>query len=496
MKKYFWAVLLTAGFQAYAGSNKEILLYTISVQGGKEFAPSLAIRFKFQGDKSGTSKLYYPNEFWGQENMFQAISNIKSAGNSVSIEKSSDSNFIIIRHLPGKQVIVDYTLKQAFTDSIANELYYRPIIQPDWFHIFGNCLFMMPAQLLESKEKININLLWKNFKPGFKIHNSFGSQQRTQLIKETSERFLNAIFVGGDFRIYKSIVKKKPFYFAIRGNWLNITDTGLLKLLNKTIAAQRNFWNDYKADYFTITLIPTYADDKSLSLAGEGLTNSFSCYFSNTKRLDMGFRTAYLFNHELMHQWIGHSIIPEKQEGHYWFREGFTDYFAYKNMLASDIIPMDTWLKETNDFFVKSLYTSSVKEMPNDSITKKNFWKNPDYQKLPYKRGYVFALYLDMKIETETAYKFSLTDVMQDLLKYCKNSEKPFTDSLFTSTVNKYILKRIENDFEAYITQGRLINFRPGNIISCLTFSQPENYPVLEFANDCTIEKRKMMVIK
>lgn len=484
-------VVLLLNFFTNCINAKSQLLYTIEKSG-----VSLKVKLNLTGDRSGKTRLYYPNEFWGQENMFQVISDIQSPGNTVDIEKSNDGNFIIIGHLPGKPIIVEYSITQDFTNSIANELYYRPIIQPDWFHIFGHCLFMMPEQLMEIKEKINISLVWKNFRPEFKIHNSFGSQQSTQSINETSERFLNSIFVGGDFRIYKSVVKKRPFYFAIRGNWINITDTGFVKLLQKTITAQRNFWNDYKIDYFTVTLIPTYADDKSLSLAGEGLTNSFSCYFSNNKRLDMGFKTAYLFNHELMHQWIGHTIIPQREEVQYWFKEGFTDYFACKNMLTSDIIDTDTWLTETNDFFIKPLYTSSVKEAPNDSITKKNFWKNPDYQKLPYKRGYVFALYLDMKIKKETKNKHSLTDVMRDLLLQVKNKGQMLTDSLFIKEVDKFISAGIQKDFERNILQGWLINFSQDDVIPCLILRQKEDYPLFELNKNFTDAEIKKLISK
>lgn len=468
---------------------KPHLSFTITnkIQSNK---PVLHVKLTFPADPSGENVLYYPNEFWGQENMSSAISDISSVGNTVTVKKT-DSEYLITITQPAasKTVTVEYIITQDFTDSIANELYYRPIIQPTYFHVFGNCLFVMPKQMVESDKKLKVSIKWEGFPSSYNIHNSFGSGKRKQMIEETSERFLNAIFTGGDFRVYRSSIKGKPFYFAIRGSWLNATDAALNNLLQKTVLAQRNFWNDHTTDYFTVTLIPTFADDKSLSLGGEGLTNSFSCYFSNNKRFDTGLRTAHLFNHELMHHWIGHTILTQEREKHYWFREGFTDYFAYKNMLDAGIITADTWLNETNDFIIKTLYNFPVREMPNDSITKKNFWKNPDYQKLPYKRGYLFALFLDMKIKTTSDYKYSLTNVMQDILTYCVKTGNKFTDSLFITSVDKYLPESIEKDFEKYITKGNLINFSTASIDRNLVLKMKDGMPVFEMIKNSQAQK-------
>ena len=55
-----------------------------------------------------------------------------------------------------------------------------------------------------------------------------------------------------------------------------------------------------------------------LSYGGEGLTNSFMSYATNSSRLRLEYM-RYLFMHELMHHWIGIAIENADEERQYWF---------------------------------------------------------------------------------------------------------------------------------------------------------------------------------
>ncbi|PQB03498.1 hypothetical protein BST85_00255 [Aureitalea marina] len=95
-------------------------------------------------------------------------------------------------------------------------------------------------------------------------------------------------------------------YLAIRGQWQAFEDQQVVDMLGRTIQTQRDFWKDHSQEYFTVTLIPTQLDRGS-SMGGTGLTNSFAANASNNKYLDFS-GLSWLFNHELMHNWIGHTI--------------------------------------------------------------------------------------------------------------------------------------------------------------------------------------------
>jgi predicted metalloprotease with PDZ domain len=445
--------------------------------------PMITVNSIFRGSETGITRLYYPNEFWGQEEMFNVFEGISAQNKGASVTIFRDSSLILVRHKPRELIHLKYSIRQDFKDTIWNELYYRPIIQPGYFHIFGSCLFVVPYEYIENSDKKAVFLIrWQNMPgTGWVIHNSFGSRKEVQIINETAGRFLNSIFVGGDFRIYTAMIEGKPFYFAVRGNWVNLNDDDLFEVLKETVWSQRSFWNDFSCDYFTVTLIPVYADDESLSLSGEGLTNSFSCYFGNSKQLKNDFVVAYMFNHELMHQWIGHTIVTAEEEPYYWFKEGFTDYFAYKNMLRTGLIDPVTYQKETNRSFIKLLYASPVKEQPNDSITKSNFWKNRDYRQLPYKRGYVFALYLDMRIKRATGNEYGLSNVMKDILAVSETTAAGLTNEMFKNAVKRYLPEGIDSELEKYIMEGKLIEFTKDEIPEYISLNGSKEMPEFEF---------------
>ena len=76
----------------------------------------------------------------------------------------------------------------------------------------------------DQEEPADIALSWEGFDPDFVIHNSFGTQQRQQLLSIPPVDFLSGIFVGGDFRVHPIEVQGNKVYLAIRGQWQAFED--------------------------------------------------------------------------------------------------------------------------------------------------------------------------------------------------------------------------------------------------------------------------------
>lgn len=453
MKKILFISLLSAiVFACATKTSHPIVEITVSPNAKKLSA--LVIKMQFKPDPSGKTYLFFNNEAWGEQNLFNCIDDFKLVDTKGEVVQNRDSNRIEITHSKDLDILkITYQLKQDSELPLTSKKTYRPIVQPTYFQTFAHSLFILPEYLGDQpKETFILNISW-DFPEGFMVHNSFGSNEKEQQILTNFDEMGQAFFAGGDFRVHHFGVKENDIYFSTRGDWKKITDEEVLNVLKKTIRSQREFWNDHSQSYFTVNLIPTERKNGS-SLQGTGLVNSFAASASNNEFLDIK-RLAWLFNHELMHNWIGHTIRNENEEQQYWFSEGFTEYYTYKNSCYNEIggHEKSDFFGELNQTF-KRLMTSPVVSEPNSAITYENFWASRDYEKLPYHRGAIFAFYLDFLIQKDSDGKHNLDDLMLDFLKDAKKADQLMNAEYFTSKANNYLKADITSFFNRHIIDG------------------------------------------
>ena len=270
------------------------------------------------------------------------------------------------------------------------------------------------------------------------------------------DKFHNAIFVGGDFRVYTEQIEGNELHLAVRGDWIPFKDDEVIKLLSETVRAQRDFWNDHSQSYFTVTLRP-FPQERGTSFQGTGLTNSFATSMSNNDETEID-QLAYLFNHELMHNWIGTAIENADEEAQYWFSEGFTEYYTSKNIASYGIGGRDwSFFIENLNENIRLLEASSVKSAPNSEINYDNFWKSQEYGKLPYRRGMLFACYLDLQLQNASGGNLSLDDLMRDLLQASRDEGKKLSHAHFLKTANTYLPEDLTPFFNRHIVNGEAL---------------------------------------
>jgi predicted metalloprotease with PDZ domain len=164
-----------------------------------------------------------------------------------------------------------------------------------------------------------------------------------------------------------------------------------------------------------------------------------------------------------MHDWIGYKIRNGGQSNdmqYAWFSEGFTEYFAYKNMYASGFISADEYIKILNEEFLSSYYNSDLANAPNSMIEKDFFNKEEVYQ-LPYKRGCVLAFYLDNAIKFDTYYRHNLHDFMIEMLDHYYENDEALSENFdfFIKNLDKYMKNRnISSFLKTHITDGNPIS--------------------------------------
>ena len=412
----------------------------------------------------------YPDEVWGESHLSRCLTGLESKQPGYRFKIVPDSNRLVVYHPHQKNISFSYKIKQDYPgDSI--RIFNRPRVKDNYFHVQGQSLFVIPEQVVYHKTGqpyISAGFEWVGFPAGYTIHNTLGAnQQKKRKTLLVWDELYSSLFVGGDYRIYSFRYEGKPVDLAVRGEWQLYKEEQLFAEVKRVISVQRAFWKDNSAGYFTVIMSPTVtAYDSTFSgqsICGTALYNGFMIQASNNPFNDFG-SIKYTLNHELMHNWIGQKIRPQNEELNYWFSEGFTDYYTYKNRLRSGDLTMDQWQKEFNEEVIKAHFKNPQRNKPN-YVVKDNFWKGRDYEKIPYRRGAIFALWLDNQILKVSGYTQSLDDAMKDILKECTQEHKTFTNEMLLRVARRYLQRDIAYFFEKYVISGVDYDFKTEDLI-------------------------------
>ncbi|HLP39742.1 hypothetical protein [Lacibacter sp.] len=442
-------ILLFLTLQLVAQDAKQ-LAYQFDLAPDKR---QLTISLTFTGSKKGTTVLQLPNEWGGLSFLYRSIENLKVEGGSYTY-KEGDSSQVIISHKRAAKLRLHYQVSTAVQDSVPdNSDRYKPFISSKYMHFIGTTFLVHPADTATAVYTIDIN--WKGIPANWKFLSSFSTETNHRISNTTLEAFTGSLWTAGDFRVYNFDVNGKPVYLAIRGSW-QFTDTVLYNMVQRTVYFQRKFWNDYAIDRFSVSLVPLRIENEdSYSYGGTALTNCFTSFATPVKNIQLS-KLLYLYNHELMHYWIGNSIkVSDPEELMYWFSEGFTDYFTHLNLYENGFINKQQY-QQSIDSLLAVHYNNPAHESAN-AVIKEKFWTDPVIQKLPYNRGFVFALYADASLQHATNGKTRLKDVMQELLSEARKGERVSVAS-FTKAMEKYIPAGFSSAMEQYIHQGKFIS--------------------------------------
>ena len=475
----FIDLLLTATLTFGQTNINYKVLYTDKI--GKE---GLKIEVSFTPKKiSDSTYFHYSNEVWGETNLVNCLNFHQKENINYSFKIVPDSNRIVVYHPNVKNIRFTYHIIQDSKDENPKSRN-RQRVQKEFFHILGQSLFMVPEEIFESNiddPKITANIEWVNFPKNFIIHNTFGSRELQQNLHVLLwSEFYHSLFVGGDYRIKSFTYLDKPIFLAIRGNWLkDYTDDNLFAALQKTIPTQRQFWNDNNFDYYTVILTPTITQTDSIykgqSITGSAVKNGFLIQSSNNPFNKFSV-IKYIFNHEMMHDWIGGKIPMRNEELNYWFSEGFTDYYTYKNRLRNNDFTWIEWLDGFNTEIIKAHWQNPERNKPNH-IVKDEFWKNRNIEKIPYRRGAIFAFWLDNQILKKSNHSKSLDDVMRDILQICISEKRSFSDELLLEVAQKYLNNDITYFFQKHVINGVDIELTNNDLIDDFKIEYFENIP-------------------
>lgn len=221
---------------------------------------------------------------------------------------------------------------------------------------------------------------------------------------------LDALFAGGNFRVTESHENVTSLVLAARGTW-RFTDAEAFAQIRRAIDTENRFWHVRQMPFCLVTLAPF--DERSGDNDGSGFANAFMLFLSHEDTFDAA--RVELLAHEMFHHWNPKSMGPVGKDGSLqWFTEGFTVYYEGAIPLRASLISYADYLEYLNRR-LEGYQTSPLRKVTNAEWKKMSHSSEPG-SVLPYARGAAIALWADSAIRERSHGKFSLDNVMFDLV--------------------------------------------------------------------------------
>ncbi len=432
-------------------SGPQDLHYVLELGAGDEH-PLLLVDLYFRGNNEGVLKLRLPSGWDGQNQLYNAIRNLRAISPETKIAETTQPHVKTITHPANQIVHVQYNVIQDWPGTaVQRRLFNRVILQKDYFYALGTALWVLPDW--DWDQSVNIQLQWMNFPPEWMLDNSFGANEASQLFQTRLEAFRKGVFLAGDFRLHVSTVRDKPVRVVTRGKW-RFPDAEFQSLVQRVMEAGRSFWNDDDFPRFLVVLLPT--DDPPGAAHGEARTDALALYFSkeeaDTSKLKL------LLAHEMFHAWNASRLGGLKDNSLYWFSEGFTDHYAALLLWRAKLISHTEYMERCNDI-LRRYYTSRCRNYPYQRLQAERD-SNSDAERQLYARGNVLALHWDASIRSATGGKQSLDDVMRELFRAARSEDFRLSKDSIDQTVRRYLKEGVRREVDRYVELGETIPVR------------------------------------
>jgi hypothetical protein len=249
---------------------------------------------EFQGGPAEVANLVLPSSWGSATNLEKGIANLKSVAQGGHVRVSYD-------------LVKDWEVPPPRAD-------HHAILEPEYFEFTTQNGLVHPP--LERSGPVEVNFDWRKLPAGWSLATSFGTGERVQRFRGSWSEVNNALFAGGDFRIYRKNIDQRPLILAIRGKW-QLSDDEMALRIEKLISFERRFWHDTNFLYYLVT-VSTFGRDDGGS-GGGGFTNAFALFLS--RKSTLGYGEQSLLAHEIFHTWNPYRMgaMPDSSIETSWF---------------------------------------------------------------------------------------------------------------------------------------------------------------------------------
>ncbi len=469
------ALLTSLSFVALSQAKAD-LQYQLTYEGN-----SVRVTMRYSPvEKDSTRFTYGEPMFGGQPDIINCIAHVRVSP-PARLQTDIAARTFKIFYTGAEPVTVRYDIldtSKAKKD-VRKELF-RPIIQQNYFYCHGVNLFLNP-QFRDTGKKATVSIKWSG-RPGFHLFYGFDPENKgkKKAISTVDSVMFSLITGAGDLTVDQFELHGIQNYIVLRGGSKDAYNRRAIRdyftRFNQSI---RQYWNDYSDRCFSLVLQPFLEADHNIG--GVAFANGFIGKY-NADTIVTPHR-VYTISHEIGHHWIGHRL--EMNISNQWFGEGFNDYITFNTLLSAGLLTAAEYENRMNDVF-KAHYSSSIRNIPNDSVFN-NYWKMGDYNKLPYRRGCIFAFYLDNQVRLASQGKKTIRDLLLSLAAFRngKPAKYEITVEDFINQASAFLPRsQVEIVMEEYIMKGNPVPFTNEMLIPEFRVSIENDIPRIRITDE------------
>lgn len=217
----------------------------------------------------------------------------------------------------------------------------------------------------------------------------------------------NSVLTAGDFRRLEREVDGVPITYLAQGDW-RFTDAAFADAVQRVLQSQVGAMGSYPAKRLSVVLVPGLPN----SAGGTVVTDAVVVYPRPEVDVSRDPWAIGLIAHEHFHLWNGEvaradSEVPEGELK--WFSEGFTDYYAELTLLRAGVLDEAALIERFNGR-IRDYLANPHALTATSAILGERYWQSQAYNRLPYIKGALIALLMDLRIRHESVGARSLDD--------------------------------------------------------------------------------------
>jgi predicted metalloprotease with PDZ domain len=397
---------------------------------------AVQVDLQFRGDADGESGLRLPDSWGGQNELWNGIEALEIVSGASTIRAGEGLSQRILTHRRNARIHVRYRVTQDWEGVPRAELgnSYRPVIQPNYFHLIGNAFMLTPDS---APAETRVRFVVRDLPRGWTYASDL---ERPDL---RLDEVWSSVVVAGDFRVLRD--PDSNVRLAIRGTW-NFSDQELLAQASGIIAEHRRFWSDPASPYL-VTVLQLTGPQGWTSVGGTGLDDAFAFFSTPNGEENTIIRTLA---HESLHTWVAAQVggLPRDDEAlQYWLSEGFTDFYTGRMLVRGGLWTPQQFAHDLNEGLL-AYAQSRVRTAPNARILA-DFWNNRDVQRLPYLRGRLLAMIWDGRLRQSGR---SFDEIVHDMRDRARGGAE-YAVEVFTASAPAHGLD-LGSDLRTFIDEG------------------------------------------
>jgi predicted metalloprotease with PDZ domain len=281
---------------------------------------------------------------------------------------------------------------------------YRAQIGADWFQFSGYSALVDVEHFDDrTQPRVCVDLLQPGAAadtPAFGSHLHARGPAASFALTGSPSLVRHAFYAGGaGWRVTERRLASGPVVTAVRGRFA-VADAELADRSAALLDAHRRFWGDASAPPQWVVLTPNFSQGN----VGGTLVHQAALLHAGPDFGPAHDAFAFLIGHENLHQWIPQRFGRLPEDGreavpHYWFSEGFTNFYTHRLLLASGLWTLDRYAGALTRA-LRGYWRSPSRNAGARDIAPR-FFSDRDAGQQMYARGELLALRWDRALRAQ-----------------------------------------------------------------------------------------------